>query len=232
MSDLVAVAQLASYENEADTYLEAIRVSWLAFTSVLLEIKRTGAWQQSGYSSYNAYIRERWLDKLPFGESRIRQFEAAYDTATFIRDITGKVLNENVIRTLKTIVPDDDRHLLPELVTIAYTADSRPSKRLFQATYEALKENPTTATLEGIAYRLDLKVAQAQESALEIHKRYNEHVATNSKYEIVERYEFNRVADVLNRVAHFQLADDEIVTVQIKRPKQDATPVTNETEGD
>lgn len=177
MTTDIVIPVLASLETKAERHLETWKHAYWKFWTVLLEIRDTGVWEQAGQDTWESYLESRWIPSLQVGYSRIRQIQAAYPIMQTIKDVTGVTLNENQIRTVKTIVPQDEAHLLPEVVSIAYQHTSAPSPRHFKAAYETVseREKSNTVSVDGETRSLNITTIAAKEAMLEADKRYNEY---------------------------------------------------------
>lgn len=229
------MTDLRTLENEADSYLDTWKQAYWRFIEKILAIRDSEAWLESGLGTWEQYLTTRWLPHLDVGYARIRQLQAAYDVMEVVRSVTDVTLNENQIRTLKTIVPDEHRYLLPEIVSRTHAYTSSPAKRHYEATFNVLleREKLATVTIEGESHNIDVMQAATIEACIEADKRRNEHVGTNSKYELVNRFEFASAFDArqaLNNLAELQSIESDMqIVIQVRRLKPSVTPVA---EGD
>lgn len=226
------MTDLRTLENEADSYLDTWKQAYWNFIQKILAIRDSEAWLESGAGTWEQYLTTRWLPHLDVGYARIRQLQAAFDVMQVVRDVTGVSLNESQIRTLKAIVPDEYRYLLPEIVSRTHAYTSSPARRHYEATYNVLLEREATATVtvEGVSHNIDVVQAATVEACLEVDLRRNEHIGTNSKYELVNRYEFASAFDArqaLNNLAELQSIESGMqIVVTVRRLKPDVTSVT------
>jgi hypothetical protein len=168
-------------ENEAAQHLEVWKHAYWQFWTILLEIRDSGAWEQSAQDTWERYLAMRWLPELEISYSRIRQLQAAYPIMTMIADVTGVTLNENQIRTLKKIVPEHDRYMLPEIVTTVFEHTSAPAPRHFKETYAVIKERSETNTVSfgGENRLMNPTTLAAKEAMLEADNRYQDYKLQN-----------------------------------------------------
>lgn len=228
MTSPLVITQLDALESQASQHLEAFKKSYWQFTAVLCEIRETGVWEESECATWELYLTTRWLPHLDVGYTRIRQLQAAYDVMEVVRSVTGVSLNENQIRTLKAIVPDEYRYLLPEIVSRTHAYTSSPAKRHYAATYDVLleRERLASVTVDGQSHSVDVTQSAVLEAVLEADMRQKEHIANSGNWEVLERNEYKSFAAIYSRFAIFKLDDDMIAVVTIKRRKPDVTPVT------
>lgn len=223
--DAIATTTLSALEAQADYHLENFTKAYWQLTECLVTIRDTGAWTETEYPSYEAYLQARWLPMLNIGKSRLRQLEAAYNVMQIVSDVTGRVLNESQVRSLKQVVPPEKYYLLSEIVSRVFTYTSSPAKRHWQAVYEVLlqRERDAIVSVGGIDLPVDSTQASVLEAVLEADKRRNEHISTNSKWTILNRYEYRSAADArdaFNNLAELQAIDsDTVIVVQVRRLK-------------
>lgn len=227
MNNTMETTRLETLEMQASRQLEEWRKSYWEFTETILTIKSTGVWQDvGGIGTFEQYLEQRWIPLLPFGAARIRQFEAAYPVMEYVKELTGIVLNENQIRTLKAIVPDEYRYLLPEIVSRTHAYTSSPAKRHYAATYNVLleRERLASVTVDGQSHSVDITQSAVLEAVLEADMRRNEHIASNGKWEVLERKEYKSIAEMNQHFFMHPLADYDVIAVTVKRLKS-VTPV-------
>jgi hypothetical protein len=171
------MSELATLETEANKHLEVWKHAYWQFWTILLEIRDTGVWEQSNQDTWEGYLESRWLPELQVGYERIRQIQAAYPVMRLIEDVTGVTLNENQVRNLKAIVPESDRHLLPEIVSTVFEHTSSPAPRHIKEAYGVIKERieTNTVSIDGEAHTLNLTTVAAKQAMLEADRRYTEH---------------------------------------------------------
>jgi hypothetical protein len=177
MIDENTAMDLLALETEATEHLEVWKHAYWQFWTILLEIRDTGVWEQSNQDTWEGYLESRWLPQLQVGYNRIRQIQAAYPVMRLIEDVTGVTLNENQIRTIKQIVPESDRHLLPEIVSTVFSHTNTPAARHIKETYGVIKERieTNTVSIDGENHTLNLTTVAAKQAMLESDRRYNEH---------------------------------------------------------
>lgn len=196
MSEKIEVRPLEWFEAVAEGHLKTFKRAYWHFIDVLLAIKDSGLWQFN-HPTWESYLENVWLQRMDIGKTRIRQLEAAYSTYQMIQDVTGVTLNESQIRTLKAIVPDEYRYLLPEIASRTHAYTSSPARRHYLSTYEILleRERLKAVSIGGESHSVDITQIAVNEAILESDKRYREHIATNSKWEIVNRFEYQSASD-------------------------------------
>lgn len=220
------VNTLAQLEYQAEVQLKHLKQAYWNFVEALQVIRASGEWQWQ-YITWEKYIEVRWLPELPFKSySRIRQLESAYSVMQLVRDVTNVTLNENQIRKLRHVIPPDDIHLMPEIVSIVFEYTSTPSERHYLATYEIIKARNQhgSISLNGDSIELDVTKLSAIESMIEADKRYKEHIA-NGKWKNVQRYEPN--VDNGIQVLGLQVALNQRVLVIVQELKEDSTEDDN-----
>lgn len=233
MTSPLVITQLDALESQATQHLEEWRKSCWEFTETILTIKSTGVWQEvEGIGTFEQYLEQRWIPLLPFGVARIRQFEAAYPVMEYVKELTGIVLNENQIRTLKAIVPDEYRYLLPEIVSRTHAYTSSPAKRHYAATYNVLleRERLASVTIDGQSHSVDITQSAVLEAVLESDMRRNDHITSNGKWDVVNRYEFKSALDArqaFQELSELQVIDTDMAIMVIVKRLKSVTPVTD-----
>lgn len=170
-------SSLVALEARASEHLTVWKHAYWEFWTVLLEIRDTGVWEQSKLDTWEAYLESRWLPELEVSYNRIRQIQAAYPIMRLVHDVTNVTLNEGQVRNLKKVVPEQDRYLLPEIVSESFAYTSTPNERHFKAVYDTVKERQetNTVTVDGQSRKLNITSIAAKEAMVEADKRYMEH---------------------------------------------------------
>lgn len=224
MTSPLVITQLDALESQATQHLEAFKKSYWNFCDVLAAIRDSGAWKGE-YRTWDDYLSQRWLPELPFTSSaRIRQLEAAYPTAKMILEVTGVTnLNENNVATLKKIVPEIDRYLLPEIVSRVHAESKRPAARHYQAVYELLKERELikVVSVGGESLPTDIVTIAVQEAIREADMRQNQHITDNSKWSTIARYEVNNDSPI--RVTGVEISEGQKIIVIVREPRGDSS---------
>ena len=170
---------LQEKEDEAHRYYLNTIENWRKFIAVVLDIKASGDWKQRS-RTWTQYCE----DHLPVSASRIRQLKGAEEIANMLESVTGVTPNEYQLRQLRSVVPEDDRHLLPEIYSRVHEATSTPTRKDYEATYAVLKERETTGgyvSIDGESRIVDITQIAVDEAIIEASKRQKQHITDNAK---------------------------------------------------
>jgi hypothetical protein len=168
---------LSALEAQAETHLETWKQAYWDFASSLRDIRDSGAWEQSDCETWESYFATRWNPRIEVGYSRVRQLFAALPVKELVADVTGVSLNESQVRNIKAIVPDRDKHLIPEIMSETFAHTKTPAPRHIKAAYEVVKgrEDTNTVVVDGENRKLNITSIAAKEAMVEADKRYTEY---------------------------------------------------------
>ncbi len=171
------MTSLSLLESQAETHLETWKQAYWDFARVLLSIRDSGVWEQSGCKTWENYFQSRWNPRIEVGYSRVRQLFAGLPVLELVQSVTGVSLNESQVRNIKAIVPDNDKHLIPEIVSETFAHTKTPAPRHIKAAYDVVKgrEDTNTVVVDGENRKLNITSIAAKEAMVEADRRYTEY---------------------------------------------------------